>query len=53
MKENKTAGKKGGGIAKNARIELENKTGKKVITSENYLSLSKNKVIREKSNKKS
>jgi len=37
MKENKVAGKKGGAIAKNARIELENKTGKKVVTSKNYL----------------
>ena len=37
MKENKTAAKEGGKIAKNARIELENKTGKKVITSNNFL----------------
>jgi hypothetical protein len=27
----------GGGIAKKARIELENKTGKKVVTGDNYL----------------
>jgi DNA-damage-inducible protein D len=38
MNENKIAGKTGGGIAKNARIELENKTGKKVVTTDNYLS---------------
>lgn len=37
MNENKVAGKKGGAIAKNARIELENKAGKKVVTSKNYL----------------
>jgi hypothetical protein len=37
MDENADAGKKGGKIAKNARLELESKTGKTVITSENYL----------------
>jgi len=31
------AGKKGGKIAGKARLELESKTGKSVITSENYL----------------
>ena len=35
--ENKVAGKTGGGIAKKARLELEEKTGKKVVTAENYL----------------
>jgi len=35
--ENKTASKAGGKIAKTARIELENKTGQKVISSKNYL----------------
>lgn len=35
--ENKTAGKTGGNIAKNARTELENRTGKNVITKENFL----------------
>ena len=29
--------KKGGKIAKDARIALENKTGKSVVTGENYL----------------
>ena len=43
MKENEIAGKVGGGIAKDARIKLENKTGKKVITKDNYLS-SQNKI---------
>lgn len=37
MPENKTASKAGGKIAKVARIELENKTGEKVISNENYL----------------
>lgn len=37
MKENAIAGKKGGGIAKRARLELEQETGKKVITSDNFL----------------
>ena len=37
MNENKKAAKVGGGIAKNARIELESKTGKKVISNGNYL----------------
>lgn len=31
MKQNKEAGKSGGGVAKHARLELEKKTGKKVI----------------------
>ena len=35
--ENAQAGKKGGKIAKNARKELEAKTGKNVITGENFL----------------
>ena len=37
MEENKIAGKKGGGIAKKARRELEAKTGKKVVSGENFL----------------
>lgn len=37
MKENKVAGKKGGGIAKKARRDLEAKTGKKVVTGESFL----------------
>ena len=35
--QNANAGKKGGKIAKDARLALENKTGKKVITGENFL----------------
>jgi DNA-damage-inducible protein D len=37
MVENADAGKTGGKIAKKARLALESKTGKSVITSENYL----------------
>jgi hypothetical protein len=35
--ENANASKKGGAIAKNARKELEAKTGKSVVTDENFL----------------
>ena len=35
--QNAVAGKKGGKIAKDARIALEQKTGKKVVTGENFL----------------
>jgi len=37
MVENKTAAKTGGSIAKRARLELEEKTQKKVVSNENYL----------------
>ncbi|TSC59987.1 MAG: hypothetical protein Greene041662_317 [Candidatus Peregrinibacteria bacterium Greene0416_62] len=37
LNENADAGKKGGGISKRARRELEEKTGKKVVSGENYL----------------
>lgn len=37
MVENKAAAKTGGSIAKKARLELEAKTGQKVVTRENYL----------------
>ena len=37
MEENKVASIKGGSIAKKARIELEEKTGRKVISKESYL----------------
>ena len=35
--ENKVAGKKGGGIARKARRELEDQTGKSVVTGESFL----------------
>jgi len=37
MRENKVAGKKGGGIARKALLDLEDKTGKSVVTGENFL----------------
>lgn len=37
LEENKKASKKGGTIAKNARLELEEKTEKKIINDKNYL----------------
>ncbi len=37
MAENQVAAKTGGRIAKKARLELEAKTGRKVVTRENYL----------------
>jgi DNA-damage-inducible protein D len=37
VQQNAVAGKKGGKIAKDARIALEQKTGKKVVTGENFL----------------
>jgi DNA-damage-inducible protein D len=41
--QNAVAGKKGGKIAKDARFALENKTGRKVITGENFLPPAKQK----------
>ena len=37
MKQNEVAAKVGGGIARKTRLELESKTGQKVVTSENAL----------------
>ena len=37
LQENAKAGKKGGKIAKDARLQLEKQTGKKVVTGENFL----------------
>jgi DNA-damage-inducible protein D len=52
MEENKKSSKTGGSIAKKARMELEEKTGKKVITRENYLppfpAKRRNKVTKKK-----
>lgn len=43
MDENEGAAKKGGGIAKRARKELESKTGQKVVSGRNYLPPAKTK----------
>lgn len=40
MPENTMAAKNGGRLAQRARLELENKTGKKVVSGENYLTAS-------------
>ena len=37
LPEIETAARTGGGIARRARLELETKTGRKVVTNENYL----------------
>lgn len=37
LPENAVAGKTGGGIARKARLNLEEKTGRKVVSGENYL----------------
>jgi hypothetical protein len=43
LQENAKASKKGGAVAKNARKELESKTGKSVVTGENFLPPAKDK----------
>jgi hypothetical protein len=43
VSQNAVAGKKGGKIAKDARLALEQRTGKKVITNENFLPPPKDK----------
>lgn len=43
LNQNKIPAKKGGQIAKNARLELEQKTGKKVISAQNFLELENRK----------
>src|SRR3989339_2148804 len=49
LEKNKLPAQKGGKIAKNARLELESKTGKKVITAENYLpSVKEQRQIKQK-----
>jgi len=46
MNENEAAAKTGGGIAKKARLELEGKTGKRVVSSENYLPPARKKRVK-------
>jgi DNA-damage-inducible protein D len=45
--ENKSAAKTGGNIAKKARVELEQKTGKKVVTEKNYLPPARHRGLEE------
>jgi DNA-damage-inducible protein D len=44
FKENQKVAKQGGAVAGKARIDLESKTGRKVITAENYLPEEKKKL---------
>jgi DNA-damage-inducible protein D len=46
LTENATASKKGGAIAKDARKALENKTGKSVVTGENFLPPNQKKKLK-------
>jgi len=48
LPENEIAGKKGGHIAGKARLELEEKTGKRVVSAENYLPPKSGKKLRGK-----
>lgn len=41
MVPNKIAGKKGGSVAKKARLDLEQKTGKSIVSGQNFLPLKK------------
>ena len=45
LNQNAIASKKGGSVAKNARNDLEAKTGKSVVTNESFLSPKKNKKL--------
>ena len=46
LEENKIPARKGGRIAKNARLELEEKTGKKVVTGKNFKALPSRKKLK-------
>ena len=48
LRENKIPAKRGGRVARNARIELEQKTGKKVVSGNNFKFLSGQKKLIEK-----
>lgn len=52
MNENADAGKKGGGIARRARKDLEDKTGRKVVTGENFLPPAQSRKTIEKKRRK-
>lgn len=47
LEENKIPAKKGGRVARNARLELEQKTGKKIVSAENFKILQQRKVVAE------
>jgi hypothetical protein len=43
LAENKIPARSGGRVAKNARLELEQKIGKKIVNGENFLKASENR----------
>jgi DNA-damage-inducible protein D len=53
MRENKAVAKTGGGIAKRARVQLESRTGRKVVSADNYLQPPSPKAIKGSDKKKS
>jgi len=48
LEENKIPAKKGGQVAKNARLELEQKTGKKVVSGKNFKEMREQKKLKGK-----
>ena len=48
LEENKIPAKKGGQVAKNARLELEQKTGKKVVSGRNFKEMRERKKLKGK-----
>jgi len=48
LEENKILAKKGGQVAKNARLELEQKTGKKVVSGKNFKEMREQKKLKGK-----
>lgn len=47
LEKNKIPAKKGGRVAKNARLELEQKTGRKSVSADNFKVLQNKKVVAE------
>jgi hypothetical protein len=50
LEKNKIPAKKGGRVARNARLELEQKTGKKVVSGNNFKFLSEQKRLKKQIN---
>jgi len=48
LEENKIPAKKGGKIAKDARVALEEKTGKRIVTGKNFLFLPRRNLLKKK-----
>jgi NAD-dependent DNA ligase len=48
LEENKIPARKGGRIAKNARLELEQKTGKRVVSGSNFKTLPEQKKLKDR-----